>query len=245
MTVVRSVVYTAIFGNHDQLNQPAVQDADCDFICFTDQRLPTRVGAWNVVHVKARAGMHPRMQAKRFKLLSHEVFHGGRLALRYRLRHSAWSMRYRYTGSIWVDGSLAIKSNSFARDLLATAAAEADWAMFRHPDRDCIFAEAAVSATLEKYHGLPLFEQVEAYRREGVVEHGGLFACGVIARQEPLNDRLRRVNELWWKENVKWTYQDQLSLPYVLKQTDATVGVIPGKLRDNQWFDILAHQARK
>ena len=60
---MRSVIYTAIFGNYDELKQPAVQDADCDFICFTDQRLPARVGAWNVVHVKTRAGMHPRMQA--------------------------------------------------------------------------------------------------------------------------------------------------------------------------------------
>ena len=244
MTVLASVVYTAIFGNYDELNRPAVQDTDCDFICFTDQRLPARVGAWNIVHVKARAGLHPRMQAKRFKLLSHEVFHDGRLAFRYRLRRGAWSLRHRYTGSIWVDGHLAINSHSFVRDQLA-AAVDAGWAMFRHPDRDCIFAEAAVSATMEKYHGRPVFEQVEAYRREGVVEHGGLFACGVIARQEPLNDSLRRVNESWWQENVKWTYQDQLSLPYVLKSTGAAVGVIPGDLWNNQWFELREHRTHK
>jgi len=241
---MRSVIYTAIFGNYDELKQPAVQDADCDFICFTDQRLPARVGAWNVVHVKTRAGMHPRMQAKRFKLLSHEVFHDGRLAFKYRLRRGAWSLRNRYTCSIWVDGSLAIKGKSFARDL-AAAAADVGWAMFRHPHRDCIFEEAAVSATMEKYRGLPIFEQVEAYRRGGVIEHGGLFSCTVIARQEPLSDLVRRVKELWWKENVKWTYQDQLSLPYVLKNTGTTVGIIPGNRWKNQWFDFIAHRTEK
>src|SRR5438093_3588330 len=127
MPVMRSVIYTAIFGNYDELNDPAEQDTNCDFICFTDQHLPARVGAWNVVHVRRRAGMHPRMQAKRFKLLSHEVFRNERLAFRYRLRRGAWSLRNRYTGSIWVDGSLAIKSSSFARDHLATAAADAGW----------------------------------------------------------------------------------------------------------------------
>jgi hypothetical protein len=246
MTFMRSVIYTAIFGNYDDLKQPAVQDTDCDFICFTDQCLPARVGVWNVVHVKTRAGMHPRMQAKRFKILSHEVIPDGRLSFRHRLRRGAWSLRNRYMCSIWVDGSLAIKGKSFAKDLLAAAAvADAGWAMFRHPDRDCIFEEATISATMEKYRGLPMFEQVEAYRREGVIEHSGLFACTVIARQEPLNDLVRRVNELWWKENVKWTYQDQLSLPYVLTKTGTTVGVIPGNLWENQWFDWITHRTEK
>jgi hypothetical protein len=244
MNVMRSVIYTAIFSNCDELQQPTVQDADCDFICFTDQHMPARVGVWNVVHVKTRAGMHPRMQAKRFKLLSHEVFHYGRLAFRHRLRRGAWSLRNRYACSIWVDGSLKIKGKSFSRDM-AAAAADTGWAMFRHNERDCIFEEAAVSATMEKYRGRPVFEQVEAYRREGVIEHGGLFECGVIARQEPLNDRVRRVNELWWKENEKWTYQDQLSLPYVLKATDKTVGVIPGNILNNKWFDWIAHRTEK
>lgn len=241
---MRTIIYTAIVGNYDELNQPVVQDTDCDFICFTDSRLPARVGAWNVVHLKRQAGMSPRMQAKRFKLLSHRVFPNGRLALRYRLRRGAWSLRNRYTGSIWVDGSVTIKSKSFARDHLA-AAADAGWAMFRHPDRDCIFDEAAVGATMEKYRGLPVFEQVEAYRREGILAHSGLFACGIIARREPLSDLLRRVNELWWEESMRWTCQDQLSLPYVLRNTGATVGIVPGNLWKNQWFDFSAHRTQK
>jgi O-antigen biosynthesis protein len=244
MDFMRSVIYTAIFNNYDELKQPAVQDSDCDFICFTDQPMPARVGAWNVVHVNTRAGMHPRMQAKRFKLLSHKVFPYGLLAFRHRLWCGALSLRNRYACSIWVDGSLKIKGESFSRDM-AAAAADPGWAIFRHMERDCIFEEAAVSATIKKYCGLPVFEQVEAYRREGVIEHGGLFECGVIARQEPLNGRVRRVNELWWKENEKWTYQDQLSLPYVLKATGTTVGIIPGNIWNNKWCDWIAHRTEK
>jgi O-antigen biosynthesis protein len=238
---MRTVIYTAIFGNYDELSEPVAQDVECDFVCFTDRRLPPRVGAWNIVPVKARVATHPRMQAKRFKLLSHKVFREGRLALAYRWQRGLWSLRHRYASSIWVDGNIAIKGQSFAKDVL-DAASDAGWAMFRHPDRDCIFDEAFVSAKMKKYEGLPVREQVEAYRREGVPEHGGLFACGVIARKEPLRDALRRVNELWWKENVKWTYQDQLSLPYVLKKTGAIVGIIPGNLWQNQWFDVIQHR---
>jgi hypothetical protein len=44
---------------------------------------------------------------------------------------------------------------------------------------------------------------------------------------------------------VKWTYQDQLSLPYVLKNTGTTVGIIPGNRWKNQWFDFIAHRTEK
>jgi len=30
MPVMRSVIYTAIFGIYDELNQPAAQETDCD-----------------------------------------------------------------------------------------------------------------------------------------------------------------------------------------------------------------------
>jgi hypothetical protein len=163
-----SIIYTALFGNYDTLNQRVAQDTDCDFVCFTDQRLPARIGAWHVVHIKASAGLHPRVQAKRFKLLSHKVFRNRRLAFRYRLRRGGWSVSKRYTCSIWIDGSVAIKSKSFARDITTVATGAPGWAMFRHPDRDCVFEEVAVSSAMEKYRGLPIFEQVDAYRQEGV-----------------------------------------------------------------------------
>ena len=236
---MRSAVYTAIFGDYDNLQQPVPQDADCDFICFTDQDLPARVGLWNVVRVR-RSFAHPRMQAKYFKVLSHKVFPGGRLSWRNRLRRGGWSLgQHIYTHSIWIDGRLIIKSPSFARDL-APPAAETGWAMFSHPDRDNIFDEAEVCATMVKCQGLPVIEQVESYRHAGF-NGGGLRACTVIARAEPEKDRLREANAVWWREINAWTYRDQLSLPYVLWKTRTPIGVIPGNLWQNQWFDWAEH----
>ena len=62
----RAVIYTAIFGDYDALNQPAPQEQPCDFICFTDMKLPPRAGAWRVVAVRRDPRLHPRLQAKRF-----------------------------------------------------------------------------------------------------------------------------------------------------------------------------------
>ncbi|MGO9604032.1 MAG: glycosyltransferase domain-containing protein [Candidatus Binataceae bacterium] len=46
-------------------------------------RRASRVGAWRVIYVRHDPKLHPRMQAKWFKLLSHRIFPRGRLAWRY------------------------------------------------------------------------------------------------------------------------------------------------------------------
>ena len=235
-----AIVYTAIFGAHDTLKDPAPQDKSCEFFCFTDADLPARVGKWRVICVRRDHRVHPRMQAKRFKLLSQEIFPGGRLGFRY----APLSRGRRADLSIWIDGSLQIKSSTFVRDMRA-ALDGGNWAMFTHPDRDCIYAEAEFSATLGKYQGLPLLAQVETYRPT-VPSHGGLFACGVIVRREPAPERMKLVNQLWWEENVRWSYQDQISLPYAIHKSGNMIPrSIPGHLRRNIWFDIVPHHTKK
>ena len=204
---MRAVVYTAIFGDYDQLHQPAPQDEQCDFICFTDGEISSRVGAWRIIHVKADHKIHPRILAKRFKLLSHRIFPDGRLAREY----ARFSLRRRVDLSIWVDASIRIKSPSFVRGMRGNLG-DGDWAMFVHPDRDCIYEEALICVTLAKCQGLPILPQVDAYRST-VPPHSGLYACGIIVRRESSVERLNRVHELWWEENLKWTYRESAFSP--------------------------------
>ena len=235
-TKPHAIVYTAIFGGHDTLKEPVPQDESCEFICFTDTRMPSRVGAWRVIYVERDPKLHPRIQAKWFKLLSHKVFPRGRLAWRY----APFSRRRRANLSIWVDGSIQIKGSGFVRDMQAGLGGH-NWAMFTHPTRDCIYDEATRSLSMPKYRDLPISQQVESYRSV-VPPHGGLYACGVIVRHEPATELIKKVNLLWWKEILKWTYQDQLSLPHVLRKVgECEPQHIPGDLRRNIWFDIIRH----
>lgn len=183
--------------------------------------------------------MHARMQAKIYKILSqHHLLSSGRL----RFKSNPFWFRRRYDLSIWIDGSLQIKSSSFVRDMRQYVY-DAPWAMFSHPDRDCIYDEAVVSAAMRKYRNLPLFEQVESYR-SAVPPHSGLYACTIIVRKEPIPAELSDVNRRWYQENLKWTYQDQLSLPYVLRNTDSLLH--PARIKEslwhNQWFNFLPHR---
>jgi Protein of unknown function (DUF616) len=183
-----------------------------------------------------REKVDPRLQAKWFKLQSHRVFPSGRLALRY----APFSPRAKSDLSIWIDGSIRIKSPRFVRDMRAKLG-ERDWAMFVHPDRDCIYDEAHACSGLTKCNGLPLFAQVEAYRGT-VAPNSGLFASGIIVRREPQSEELSRANDLWWNEIVTWTIRDQLSLPYVLRKLAMrNPAPIHEALRSNEWFYIVPH----
>jgi hypothetical protein len=180
------------------------------------------------------------MHAKYFKLLSHRVFPRGRLAARY----APFSVRRRADLSIWIDAHLQIKNPAFVSDMRGKLGS-GNWAMFTHPDRDCIYEEALVSIKMPKYQSLPILPQVDSYRSI-VPPHGGLYACGIIVRREPSAECLRRVHERWWEENVKWTYQDQLSLPFVLRCVGECNPVrICELLWKNQWFDINPHNTSK
>src|SRR5437879_1575817 len=77
-----------------------------------------------------------------------------------------------------------------------------------------IYAEAEFSKTMPKYFDQPIAEQIESYRAEGYPARMGLIATGLIARSTAAD--LSAIEEMWWDENLRWSYQDQLSLPVVL-----------------------------
>ena len=147
-----------------------------------------------------------------------------------------------YDFCIWIDGSIRILRSDFAEYLISKLGTFGI-GMLRHPDRDCIFDEAFVSldeVNMPKYLGLPLSDQVEHYRRQGYPEHNGLLAAGVIVR-DLRAPRLEAINGHWWEENLRWSYQDQLSLPYVLWKNGYGVDEIPINLWQNEYFVIDAH----
>jgi hypothetical protein len=235
---MRVCVYTAIYGGYDDLKPFVAQTVECDWLCFTDRPERLDAGQWRIIRAP-RPEAHPRMQAKYFKLMSHEAFPGGRLARRYEPLGAILKRRPKYDALIWIDGCLRIKCPTFVEEFVGHIR-DNGWAMFVHPDRGCIYDEATTCITMLKYQGLPVIEQVEAYRAQGYPERNGLMACTLIARSAQ-DKRLASINSWWWRENQGWTYQDQLSLPYVLWRLGADYDKVRLNLWDNHWFDRLAH----
>ncbi|MDX2532288.1 glycosyltransferase domain-containing protein [Streptomyces scabiei] len=207
-------IVSAVYDSYDDL-KPALPQAGIgvDWVFVTDDPVlgakPSHHG-WRVVF-EPRPGVHPNRAAKHPK-------------------YEPW----KYTdaaASLWVDASFRIVSETFAVE----AVAHADpIAQFAHPWRDCLYAEAKESAGLAKYAGEPVLEQAESYRTAGHPEGWGLWATGVIARQH--TEAVRKMGWLWLAETYRWSFQDQISQPFALRENGLRPAAFPGNHLATPWL---------
>lgn len=209
-------ILTAIYDSYDEL-KPVLPQAglDVEWICVHDGNPPDAEAAqgWTLVY-EPRPGVHPNRAAKHPK-------------------YEPW----RYTDapvSIWVDASFRVVSDRFAVEATAGLTDEEPIAQFQHPWRDCLFAEAKESAGLAKYAGEPVLEQADHYAERGHPEGWGLWATGVIARLQ--TEDVLAMGDRWLHETYQWSFQDQISQPYVLRETRLRPQAFPGNHLATPWL---------
>lgn len=218
-------VYTTIFGGYDHLLPVIRQNHQADFFCITDS--PPEViqstadhDQWNIIQVnQPRKDLHPRMRAKWYKIFPWEIDE---------LRN--------YEVVIFVDGCVLIQSPHFISFCLANL--KSDIAVFQHPERNCIYDEVKASDIMVKYQDESIHQQAEYYRKF-FPSNAGLYACTVIVRKN--TERIRALMDSWMHENLKFTWQDQLSFPVVCRVHKIIPDILPGNLYDNPYFKRIGH----
>jgi hypothetical protein len=214
----RIVVYTAIYGDKDDLKEPSVGLEGCSFVCFTDNKyLKSKVFD---IRVCPSIGSDPVRSAKIFKVLPHWFFPD-------------------YEYSLWLDGSVIMKRGDI-RALMDNYLREHNMALFAHPDRDCIYDEAEACITLQRDDAEIIREQIEQYRSEGYPPHNGLVATGIILRRHLSTDVIR-ADEDWWAQILRFSWRDQLSFNYVAWKNNFMWVTIEGNLWDNDYFRVTSH----
>lgn len=197
---------TAIYDGYDDLKELVPQDVEVETICVTDD-LNLKSPSWNCVY-EARGDIHPNVAAKRPKMRPWDY------------TNADWT--------IWLDASFRVISSAFVREVLEYGPI----GQIDHPDRDCLYEEAEYSAGLKKYAGLPLQEQAQSYWPHPT--HWGLWCTGLIVREH--QPEIVQFGERWLDECEKWSYQDQVSEPAVLRQCGLRPATIPGDYFKNRWF---------
>jgi hypothetical protein len=209
-------ILTAIYDSYDELKPVLPQaGADVEWICVHDGAPPdgNAAGGWTLVY-EPRPGVHPNRAAKHPK-------------------YEPW----KYTDapvSLWVDASFRVVSDRFAVEATAGLTDEEPIAQFAHPWRNCLYAEAKESASLAKYVGEPVLKQAEAYRQAGHPEGWGLWATGVIARRH--TEAVQRMGWLWLAETYRWSFQDQISQPFALREKGLRPQALPGTHLATPWL---------
>jgi hypothetical protein len=116
------------------------------------------------------------------------------------------------------------------RLLVGPALGSSDIAVFRHPDRVCVYQELDACRSLKKAPADALSRQAARYRGARLPERSGLWALGVLGQRNTA--AARAFSQAWWKEiHANHTDRDQPSFGYVAWRDRLRPAALPGELR--------------
>jgi hypothetical protein len=216
------VVYTALFGDYDDLIEPKEKFEGCDFICFTNQE-HLKSNIWEIRHIK-ECDMPPNMMNRKYKILPHLFLS-------------------EYEWSLYVDTNIAILKNPL--ELANKYLTKYDMALPKHFARDCVYEEAKECVILGKAKYEETKKQMESYRKDGFPENFGLGENGILFRKHNSEKVIKLMSD-WWDELNSQTKRDQLSLAYVLWKNGEKFNFMDESAREGRgFFEYINHNQYK
>lgn len=114
--------------------------------------------------------------------------------------------------SIWMDANIALKVDP--QVVIDEFLKDKDLAVFRHPERQCLYDEAVLCAKARLDDPETIIAQVSRYERQGFGKGRGLAECNVLIRRHTA--AVERFDNAWWAEWCAGSVRDQISFPYAL-----------------------------
>ncbi len=189
-------IYTAIYGEYDDLKPIPKGMAGYKFICFTDNKEWIEKG--KVKGYEIRPG-------------TSELEDNGKNSRRYKTLSHTYLPEFDFT--VWVDGSIRLKP-AF-REYIEKNLRLANISMLTHPQRNCIYDEAEICIALKKDKKSIIEKQMKYYKEEGYPEDNGMVSAGIIVRNNNAEE-IKKFNEEWWNQIQKYSRRDQLSFNYLI-----------------------------
>lgn len=215
------VVYTALFGNYDNLIDPIKKFEGCDFICFTDQR-HIKSDIWDI-RIIDEIDLPSNMMNRKYKILPHLFLS-------------------EYESSMYVDSNIKILKNPI--DLANKYLKQYNFVMPKHFSRNCIYREAAECVSIGKTDNFETNKQMDFYLTQGFPKDYGLGENNILLRAH--NDQtVIDLMDDWWYELNTYTKRDQLSLGYVLWKNGKSFTFMNETARGNQYFKLKLHLEQK
>ncbi|WP_418319364.1 glycosyltransferase domain-containing protein [Piscinibacter sakaiensis] len=221
---MKILLSSANLGNIDPLGlrhepQRVPVGTSIDLRYHTDQTMPPRSNA-----------LHPRLQAKIPKMLSHEMDPG-------------------YDYYLWLDSSIYLADEGAVQWMLDELGTH-EIVFFRHPHRDSVAAELDFCVAQmdgsnpylrSRYLNEPMQQQVASYLADRSYVDDRLFACGVFCYSSALLTKHPEFLRGWYGECARWSVQDQLSLPWLLQKQDVRYTTTAADIFENPYFRMVDH----
>lgn len=148
--------------------------------------------------------------------------------------------------SIWIDGNIRLLKSP--EEIIERYLKDHDFAVFRHPTRDCVFDEFIQCAKLNLDDTETIIEQAKAYEDAGFAKHKGLNECGILIRRH--TPKVEAFNNAWWGEYTRYSRRDQVSFMFAAEKVGLRFNSIPhpfliqpdGTAIRDGIFQIVPHQ---
>jgi len=218
-------VYTAIYGDKDEITELLPQNIEADYFLYTDDiRLKGKeVKGWKVIYSPVNEFKTPRMKAKTWKI------------------KPSIGVLKDYDFTVWIDGHITFKRRDSLRYLLGKGK---HFRAFKHPEFDCIFREFFNITNKHRWVNNMdrklAIRQLNRYNKDGFPKHHGLVAGSVLIRDN--SEEIKRFNEFWWLQIMGGSQRDQLSLPYSLYKMEIKPDIMKLNNRDNRYINYGNHK---
>lgn len=216
---MKIAIYSAIFGDKDEIKKPLnyEKDDNIDYFLITDNENSNSYN-YQIIFKKPIYDDITK-NARFYKINGLEIFKS-------------------YDYVIWHDANIQMIHNKILN--ITKFAQFKGLAFFRHSERNCIYDEAIKCIELEKDYPFKILKQVYSYYNAGIKNEIGLYATGLIVKNNELiyEDFIN----LWWQEIKLKSRRDQISLPYFLNKFNMIPGVIDGCVRENIYSVFHKHK---
>lgn len=213
--MIDKVVYTALFGDYENLKEPLVITPGWKYICLTDQKLTSN--AWQVIQSNyAEPKDNCQNVARWFKI-----------------------MKYEGAQSLWLDASFQINTNL---DDFWNKHYKGGICAPKHPARACAHREAQVCMRMgldtERVQ-----KQITRYANQGLPYNAGLISSGILMRDnsQPVKDFC----SLWWEQILNGSLRDQIGFAYTDWKMPGIANTFSYDYRVRQEFIYTKHYHKR
>ena len=214
------VLYTARFGKPGRFNIPGISIPGVDRFCFTD--------------LKVRKGCHQMFPLRKEQSFKNDFYNVVKMNLDHISNMPIRKQRfvkicipdeifdnYEYSAYIDVKRPCAIDFEW----ILSYMKKNSDFLTRVHPERVCAYKEGEWLINRGKYDSENIEKQLRFYRRQYFPVHYGLFHTSILFRRH--TKRLKEFCNFWWQQLERYSYRDQVSLPYVAWKHVREISVFP------------------
>ncbi len=215
---MKIAVYTANFGDKDELLTPLnyLDNKNISFYLFTDTI--QNVFPYTTI-IKPQIFKDVSKNAFYYKLMGDDILKN-------------------YDILIWHDSNIQLYFDKLSN--LIDFAENSFLTMFIHPDRDDFYSEAMTSIRVDKDFSLRILRQALYYFVNGMPAHAGMYATGILIKNQNIDSG--NFYTMWWKQTLKYSRRDQLSIVYTIYKTKQKINVIEGNVFNNIFSKYHPHK---